>query len=278
MTTTTSNNKTYYLYRHIRLDTNEVFYVGVGSKYREIVYKKHETEFKRAFSQNDRGNWWKRITNKTEYRVEILLESENINFIKEKEIEFIKLYGRRDLGFGTLTNLTDGGDGIKNVSESTRDKLRNNRLGKKWSLQTRQRKLSSDDYTTRYKKVYQYDKNGNFIKEWEAIKIAAEFYKIDSGRISKACRGERQTTAKYQWRYNFLGDKIDKVKSPTSFIHLKFRNTEVYQIDKKTGQILKEFKTIKEAALAVGGSSGNISACCRGRKLSIYGFKWEYKN
>ena len=39
------------------------------------------------------------------------------------EFEFIKLYGRTDLGLGTLTNLTNGGEGQLNPSAETRIKL-----------------------------------------------------------------------------------------------------------------------------------------------------------
>lgn len=43
-----------------------------------------------------------------------------------KEIELIKLYGRRDIKTGVLVNLTEGGEGTSGhvVSESARDKLR----------------------------------------------------------------------------------------------------------------------------------------------------------
>lgn len=98
----------HYLYRHIRLDTNEVFYVGIGTQ------NKNTKLFHRAHSNSKRNNFWKNVVNKTEYEVEILLESDNYDFIQQKEIEFIALYGRRDLDKGTLVNLTDGGEGIIN--------------------------------------------------------------------------------------------------------------------------------------------------------------------
>ena len=91
-----------YVYRHVRLDTNDVFYVGIGSD---------EPEYKRARVERNRNIFWKRITNKTKYRVDIMFEDDCYDTIKEKEKEFIILYGRRDLGLGTLCNLTDGGDG-----------------------------------------------------------------------------------------------------------------------------------------------------------------------
>lgn len=102
----------HYLYRHIRLDTNEVFYVGIGTKLSNKTFK---SSYNRAFSKSGRSKHWNNITNKVDYKIEILLESDNYSFILRKEIEFIALYGRRDLGKGTLINLTDGGEGTPGV-------------------------------------------------------------------------------------------------------------------------------------------------------------------
>lgn len=105
-----------YLYRHIRLDTNEVFYIGIS---------KSVKNYKRAYSKSQRSDFWKNIINQTDYKVEILLESDDYEFIKQKEIEFIALYGRRDKGLGTLCNLTDGGEGSCGIliSEEQRKKI-----------------------------------------------------------------------------------------------------------------------------------------------------------
>jgi hypothetical protein len=94
----------HYLYRHIRLDNNQVFYIGIGTKNKKNIYK-------RAYSDTSRNTYWKHITNNTDYKIDIVLESDDYEFIKEKEKEFIALYGRKDLHLGTLVNLTDGGDG-----------------------------------------------------------------------------------------------------------------------------------------------------------------------
>ena len=117
--------ETFYIYRHIRLDTNEPFYIGIGKVYRPSA-KNHEDYYSRAYQDNKRNRFWHFITDKTDYEVEILFECDSRDFIKQKEIEFIKLYGRRDLGEGTLVNLTDGGDGMNNniQSEETINKRR----------------------------------------------------------------------------------------------------------------------------------------------------------
>lgn len=102
-------NKTYYLYRHIRKDKNEPFYIGIGTCYHPEANSWH-TFYTRAFTTIKRSNFWNYVNNKTEHEVEIIMESKDRGFIEQKEIEFIKLYGRRDLGTGTLVNLTDGGE------------------------------------------------------------------------------------------------------------------------------------------------------------------------
>ncbi len=121
-------NKVHYIYRHIRLDKDEVFYIGIGKKTEQDV--KYGT-YHRADSKRDRSNFWYRIINKTDYKVEILLDDLTEIECKKKEKEFILLYGRRDLKKGTLCNLTDGGDGSLNLSIEVREKLRKSKLGGK---------------------------------------------------------------------------------------------------------------------------------------------------
>jgi len=107
-----------YVYRHIRLDTNVPFYIGISNR--------NEHNFARAYCKTPqhRNKFWLNVINKTKYEVEILFENVSYEFAKQKEIEFINLYKRRSEG-GTLTNLTYGGDGVlglKNPKLSERNK------------------------------------------------------------------------------------------------------------------------------------------------------------
>lgn len=94
-----------YVYRHIRLDKNEPFYIGIGS----------DSTYKRAHFIKQRNTYWQRIVAKTEYEVEIMLDDLTWEEACEKEKEFISLYGRSDMGMGILSNLTDGGEGAIGV-------------------------------------------------------------------------------------------------------------------------------------------------------------------
>lgn len=129
----------HYLYRHIRLDTGQPFYIGIGTKRESRPYYVHTAEYTRAYSKSGRTNYWKRTVAKAGYEVEILFESDDYEFIKQKEIEFIKLHGRCDKGEGTLVNLTDGGDGVIGVirSQETSDKISKANSGRKTSEETK---------------------------------------------------------------------------------------------------------------------------------------------
>ena len=95
------------LYQHRRVDTNEVFYVGIGKS------------TKRAYSKHGRSKPWKDFTKEHSYFVEILNENLTWKQVCEKEKELIKQYGRRDLKKGPLVNMTDGGDGVENLPAET---------------------------------------------------------------------------------------------------------------------------------------------------------------
>lgn len=115
------------IYRHIRLDTNETFYIGIG---------KSE---KRAYATHDRSNLWKKVVNKSNYEVEILKRDLEWEDACDLEKALISWYGRKNLGLGPLVNLTDGGDGTLNhvVSDETRKKRSLSLKGRKRTEETK---------------------------------------------------------------------------------------------------------------------------------------------
>ena len=57
------------------------------------------------------------------------------------------------------------------------------------------------DKNPRSKVVYQYSLDGNFIKSWNCVKIAAIELGIYYDSIIYACNGKRKTAGKYKWKY-----------------------------------------------------------------------------
>lgn len=139
-----------YVYQHIRLDTNEVFYVGVGK------------EDKRAHDKRGRNKHWHHIVNKVGYSIEIIAEGITWEEACQKEKELIEYYGRKDLGLGPLVNMTDGGEGVPGIKRSPfskehKQKMANAKIGKKLSEEHKQK--MSLGHKNRFNSGHEYKKN-----------------------------------------------------------------------------------------------------------------------
>lgn len=112
-----------YVYTHTRLDTNEVFYVGIGT----------QDNYIRASRTVNRSVFWKNITKKTGWEVNIVFDNLTWDEACDKEKELISFYGRKDIGTGILVNHTNGGDGSNGriFSKETRKKMSKTRKGVK---------------------------------------------------------------------------------------------------------------------------------------------------
>ena len=239
----TNNQKLHYLYQYIRLDKNEPFYIGVGKRY------KSKNDFTRAKSTYDHNNICKLIINKTDYNIEILEESDDYYYIREREKELIAKYGKIFNGTGVLANFTDGGDG---GNGTTNPQL--------------------------YKKCYSYTKDGFFHKEFESITAAAIYFNIDDSQISNAIIYTDRIflTKNHQFR-NFKSDSIP----PVLDIREKLSNRKsipIIQLD-RDGNLIKEWKSAFVAAkeLNMFGSRRHICECCYGTRKTAGGFKWRFK-
>jgi predicted GIY-YIG superfamily endonuclease len=109
------------VYQHIRLDTNQIFYIGIGK------------QSNRAYSKQRRNKYWKSIVLKHGYKVEIIKEVNTWEEACKLETQLISKYGRKDKGLGPLVNMTDGGEGSIGMSEESKksisEKLKVSRLG-----------------------------------------------------------------------------------------------------------------------------------------------------
>lgn len=227
-----------YVYRHIRLDTNQVFYIGIGSS----------PYYKRAVSKRDRNKYWKRIVNKTDYKVEILFDEISIEEARKKEIEFIALYGRHNLGLGTLCNLTDGGEGNFGliISEETRHKMSKSQIGnKKYLLRTTPQEEINNKIglankgKTRTQEFKQ--KISNYFKEY-----------------GHPCTGTK-----------FSQERKDKIRASKQ----KF---EVVQKDLE-GNIIKIWESTKSVKQG-GFYQASVWKCCHKLQQKHKGFNWEFLN
>ena len=110
------------IYTHTRIDTGDVFYIGIGY-------------YSRPYETRNRNKFWNNIVNKSEYKISILYKNLSKKQACNLEIYLISIYGRRDLKTGTLVNLTNGGDGIlgNKRSKETCEKISRGRIGIKFT-------------------------------------------------------------------------------------------------------------------------------------------------
>lgn len=115
------NVRQFYVYQHRRNDTGAIFYIGKGSGKR--AWDDHWSRYQNKI--------WKG-TAKHGYTVEIVCDGLDEKHAHELEVMLIQFHGRKNLGTGSLANLTDGGEGCSGhiKSAETRRKIGDAHRGK----------------------------------------------------------------------------------------------------------------------------------------------------
>jgi len=166
-----------YVYRHIRLDENIPFYIGIGT----------DSKYTRANSNKSRSKYWKNIVSKTDYEVEILFDDIDLDFAREKEREFISIHGRSDINKGTLCNLTDGGEGCLGLVHTKEARL-------KMSIPNKGKKISEE-----HKRIISLFHKGKVISEETKIKmseaVSGEKNHMYGKKISESTRSKMLKSA-----------------------------------------------------------------------------------
>lgn len=215
-----------YVYTYTRLDKNEIFYVGIGS----------DSKYKRAKNLSLRTDYFKKIINKSEYKLDIVFDDLTWEEACLKEIELIALYGRKDLGIGTLINFTDGGEG---------------------------RKGSQNKITP----TYQIDLEGNIIKEWINIETICKKLNIHRQSLYAVLNGKVWTCRDFIWvykeKYNktYVQEIVFKINKNKERVKNGLRKSgKIYQYD-LDNNFINEFSSIKEASLKTNTRYSCICCC-----------------
>lgn len=112
--------------------------------------------------------------------------------------------------------------------------------------------------------VYQYDLEGNFIKEWKSISEAAKTLKIENGNICAAASKRRKLAGIWQWSY-VKEEKLNPYKK-----EIFSKKVHKYDIN---GNYIESFNNAKET----GVKNKLISKCCNGDLKTVYGFRYSFE-
>lgn len=273
---------TCYVYRHIRLDKNEPFYVGIGSD--KYYYRAYQDKPK------TRNKYWNRIAAKTDYEVEIIMDGLSWEEALKKEIEFISLYGRVNVNTGILCNLTDGGEGNKGYVP-TKETLEKQKKAIRPPLS---KEAVDKAAKANWKKVVQLDKDNNVIKVWDSLKSTKEggfFFP----KIGLCCRYKAKQHKGFLWKYfDNLHDGKKYVLKPCEKRKprpLGIKHTEASKLKNKIahsipiiqmtrqGEFIREWDSTIDAARELDFKSpSKIIECCKGKRKTHKNFTWKYKN
>ena len=165
------------VYEHYRKDTNEIFYVGIGKT------------TARSKSKSNRNPHWLSIVKKYGYYIKVTYQNITWEEACEIEIKKIKEYGRRDLDLGPLVNLTDGGEGILNLSLKSRGILSEGKKGSKnpqfgkFGVEMPNSKLNQE-YANLIREIFV-----PFSKEF-GVRALSKKFKVDRQTIKKIIQGK----------------------------------------------------------------------------------------
>ena len=209
-------------------------YLGSGKRFKEAIKKYGRKNFVRSI-------------------VDIGYSRKELN---DKEISLIKFLNAVDSR--NFYNISEGGE-IK--GKSGEDSY--------WYNKKIPKEMIEKANLKRYKPVYQFDLNGNFIKCYESVTQAAKENNLSKQGISKSCNDWSKTCGGYFWSYsdNISSRKYDPTKNHPP--------DKVYQYDYNGKQLINVYMSVKEASEKTGIATYNIYACLNGKRKHAGKFTWK---
>lgn len=116
--------------------------------------------------------------------------------------------------------------------------------------------------------VIQYSKDGKFIRRYDNVADAVNKTGYNFSGILGCCKGEYKTSHGYIWKYEW--DKLDA----TEHVNKVKKRVSQYTLN---GELIKTYDSMTSAAIdnKLNDWSG-ISAVCKGRQKTAYGYIWRY--
>lgn len=221
-----------YIYALLDPRDNEVRYIGKTTNPNNRL-SGHITECKKEQSTHYRAKWVKSLLKENlKPLIKFLKICPLTDFVKY-ETEYIQLYKSNK-----LTNSDETGQGNVGRRQEILDK-QSEKMGRI---------------------VYQYDLDGNFIKEYKSVRDAAKFLSLSHSNISRSCNGISKHAGGFIFRY--IKVFVEKLENPNAL------RKSVIEVD-KLGNEIEKWNSIMCCSLSTGLRHDAISRVCNKK----YGFK-----
>lgn len=190
--------KKFYVYTYSYPDETP-FYVGKGTGSRKRIHLRD------AKAGRNNKKWAVRVVakllrNGQEPIITVVKDGLTSQEALQLEVEFIRQYGRKDIGTGILVNCTDGGDGAINVSDETKKKQTAKFI--EWS---KTKRVVDDEYRRKISET----QRGRKLPEEQKEKIR-QYYRTHNSPF-KGKKHSDETRAKMS-----ISQKRNVVRSPHS--------------------------------------------------------------
>lgn len=246
----------------------EPFYIGKGVDDRIITSKCDKRTFKSQKIKSIKNKGGKVIS----YKIYENLSFEESN-IREKEL--IKIIGRRDLGIGPLTNLTDGGDGREN-GKNPPESIEKARV--KLKIIAKKRKEEGTDKHTpemveRLREINRGENNPMYGKK-HTDKVKQEHSDRVSG-LKHPMYGKKHDEETIKLIKESRNASVDQERMNEES---RLRNNKAILQFTLEGELIQEFESIKVASQVTGLSESLIGKTCRGVVKNPRKFMFKFKN
>lgn len=202
--------------------------------------------FKKALKKYGRKNFVRSI-------VDIGYSREELN---NKEIDLIKFLDA--VNSRSFYNISEGGEIKGKGGENAY-----------WYNKKIPKEIIEKANLKRYKPVYQFDLNCNFIKQYSSVTQAAKENNLSKQGISKSCNDCNKTCGGYFWSYsdNICTRQYDSTKN--------HQPDKVCQYDYNGEQLIDVYASAKEASEKTGIDIKNIYACLSNKRKHAGKFTWK---
>lgn len=131
------------------------------------------------------------------------------------------------------------------------------------------------------KKTYQYDLDGNFIREWESVAAIGRELLINKTNISACCLHKKLTSDGYIWQYADDVQLEEHLVDRRSKTQKKIGACKPVLQFSKDGTFIQEYESLKQAEQQIGidhlGQYLN-DKYNKGNRHTCGGYIFEYKN
>lgn len=246
------SEKKYLVYRHTA--PNGKMYIGVTSlpTYKRWRYGYGYKNNPYFFNAIQKYGW-------NNFKHEILLDNltrEEASLAEEIFITYWNLT-QKDKGY----NINNGGLSNYEISDETRRKMSEAHKGKRHSDSTKE-KIS---------------KNHADVSGINHPLYGTHRSEETKRKLSKANSG---INGGFYGRHHTKESKQKMLKSPEEKLNLQLKSKRkpVYQIDIKTGKVISQFNSIREASIKTQIARTGISYCCNGKCKTYGGYIWKFHN